>query len=209
MHLHSLNISGITQVQHAGKTIGTGIFKKPVDHTLRATRLTLEGDHQVDKRYHGGVDKAIYAYPHEHYAFWSEALSRDDLTPGHFGENFTTQGLLETDVNIGDQFRIGEILLEVTQPRIPCFKLGIVMGDPRLVKLFLQSERCGFYLRVLEEGEVRAGDSIQRTFTHPERVTIQYIHHLYYKDSQNKPEIQRILRIQALSKEWRKQFREL
>ncbi len=209
MKLLSLNISGLTQVQHGGKTVGTGIFKKPVEGAVRATRLTLEGDRQVDQRYHGGEYKAIYVYPQEHYAFWAETLGRDDLAPGQFGENFTTEGLIETEVHIGDQFRIGEVLVEVTQPRVPCFKLGIALGDPRLVKVFLKSERSGFYLRVLEEGMVQAGDSIERNFTHPERVTVQYIHHLYYQDSQNTAEIERVLSIKALSKEWSRQFREL
>lgn len=210
MRLHALNLSGLTQIQHAGETIGTGIFKQPVDGPVRATRLTLEGDRQVDLRYHGGADKAIYVYPHEHYAYWAATLDRDDLSPGRFGENFTTEGLLETDVHIGDQFRIGEALVEVTQPRVPCFKLGIAMGDPRFIKQFLHSERCGFYLRVLEEGTMQAGDSIERSFTHPAGVSVQFIHHLYFKDSENKGEVQRVLdELDALSKEWRRQFLEL
>jgi len=175
LKLVSLNISDLTKVEYRGQTVGTGIFKKPVDHAVRATRLTLKGDRQVDLRYHGGEHKAIYVYPSEHYETWATELDRDDLEPGCFGENFTTEGLRETDVHIGDQFRIGEALVEVTQPRVPCFKLGIAMGDPRFVRFFLESERSGFYLRALEEGDVKAGDSIERTFTHPEAVTIQYI----------------------------------
>lgn len=207
--LVSLNISDLTKVEYRGQTVGTGIFKKPVEGAVRATRLTLEGDRQVDLRYHGGENKAIYAYPSEHYETWAAELGRDDLVPGRFGENFTTEGLLETDVHIGDHFRIGEALVEVTQPRIPCFKLGIAMGDPHFVRVFLESERSGFYLRVLEEGDVKAGDSIERVFAHPEAITIQYIHHLYYHDSLNTDEIKRVMGIEALSKEWKKQFREL
>jgi len=209
MKLLSLNISGLRQVEHRGKTVGTGIFKEPVTGPVKATRLTLEGDRQVDLRYHGGEHKAIYAYPHEHYATWAEELGRDDLTFGQFGENFTTEGLLETNVHIGDRFRVGEALVEVTQPRVPCFKLGIKMGDPHFVRIFLESERCGFYLRVLEEGAVEAGDAIEQEFTHPERISIQYIHHLYFQDSLNKDEIKRALTVEALSKEWRQQLREL
>lgn len=209
MKLLSLNISGLRQVEHGGKTVGTGIFKEPVTGPVKAMRLTLEGDRQVDLRYHGGEHKAIYAYPHEHYATWAEELGRDDLTFGQFGENFTTEGLLETDVHIGDRFRVGEVLVEVTQPRVPCFKLGIKMGDPRFVRTFLESERCGFYLRVLEEGMVEAGDTIERVSTHPEQISIQFIHHLYFQDSLNKDEIKRALTVDALSKEWRKQLREL
>jgi MOSC domain-containing protein YiiM len=209
MKLVSLNISDLTQVDYRGKVVGTGIFKKPVDHAVRATRLTLEGDRQVDLRYHGGEHKAVYAYPSEHYDTWASELGRDDLSPGRFGENFTTEGLMETNVHIGDQFRAGEALVEVTQPRVPCFKLGIAMGDPRFVKTFLESERSGFYLRVLEEGDVKAGDSIERVFEHAEAVTVRYIHHLYFRDSLNTEEIKRMLTIEALSKEWKKQFREL
>jgi MOSC domain-containing protein YiiM len=209
MKLISLNISPGKKVEYKGRTVGTGIFKEPVDEAIQATRLTLEGDRQVDLRYHGGEHKAIYAYPLEHYSWWAEQLNRTDLTPGQFGENFTTEGMLETNVHIGDQFRIGNALVEVTQPRIPCFKMGMKMGDPRFVKHFLHSERSGFYLRVLEEGLVEKGDSIERIFNHPEAISIQYIHHLYFQDSMNKGEIKRALSIEALSKEWRKQLREL
>jgi MOSC domain-containing protein YiiM len=209
MKLVSLNISGLRQVEHGGKTVGTGIFKEPVTGPVMATRLTLDGDRQVDLRYHGGEHKAIYAYPHEHYATWAQELGRDDLTFGQFGENFTTEGLLETDVHIGDRFRVGEAFVEVTQPRVPCFKLGIKMGDARFVRTFLESERSGFYLRVLEEGMVEAGDTIELEFTHPEAITVQYIHHLFFQDSLNKDEIQRALSVEALSKEWRQQLREL
>jgi MOSC domain-containing protein YiiM len=209
MKLVSLNISPGTKVEYNGRTVGTGIFKEPVNGAVPANRLTLEGDRQVDLRFHGGEHKAIYAYPFEHFAWWAEQLERTDLTPGQFGENFTTEGLLETNVHIGDQFRIGTVLVEVTQPRVPCFKLGMKMGDAQFVKRFLHSERSGFYLRVLEEGEVRTGDSIERVQSHPEAISVQYIHHLYFQDSLNKTEIKRALSVEALSKEWRKQLREL
>lgn len=173
-----------------------------------ATRRTLEGDRQVDLRVHGGEHKAIYCYPYEHYARWREALQREELPMGQFGENFTTEGLLETEVHIGDRFRVGEIEVEVTQPRVPCFKLGIAVEDPGFVKTFLESERCGFYLRVLQEGLVTAGDRFERIFVHPEAVTVQYIHHLYFRDPGNTAEIERMLSIEALSKEWKQQFRE-
>ncbi|MFP6581493.1 MAG: MOSC domain-containing protein [Candidatus Hydrogenedentota bacterium] len=209
MKLLSLNISDLLQVEHRGKTVGAGIFKRSVNGPVRATRLTLEGDRRVDLRYHGGEHKAIYLYPHEHYAHWREVLGKDDLPMGRFGENFTTKGLLETDVHIGDRFRVGKAEIEITQLRVPCFKLGIAVGDPRFVKTFLQSERSGFYARVLQEGDVQAGDTLERTHSDSEGVTAQYIHHLYFRDSSNKPEIERVLTIDALSKEWRKQFREL
>jgi MOSC domain-containing protein YiiM len=201
-----LSISGGRQVPHNGQTVGTGIFKEPVAGRLMARRLGLEGDKQVDLRYHGGEHKAIYAYPHEHYAMWARELGRSGFGFGQFGENLTTEGLLETTVHLGDRFRIGGALLEVTQPRVPCFKLGIKMGDPEFVKTFLKSMRSGFYLRVLEEGEIAAGDAIERVATGPERITIHDLYHLRFKDPLNKEMIQRVLGVEALSKEWRKEL---
>ena len=122
----------------------------------------LDGDGQADLTVHGGVDKAVYAYPLEHYAHWTAALGRDDLAPGRFGENLTTEGLLEDDVLVGDVLRVGSALLEVSQPRVPCFKLAARMGDPAFARPFLRSGRVGFYLRVLEQGELGAGDAIVR-----------------------------------------------
>ena len=209
MRLVSLNISNLQQVEFRGNTVGTGIFKRSVAGPVLATTRTLQGDRQVDLRVHGGEHKAIYCYPHEHYAHWREVLQRDELPMGQFGENFTMEGLLETEVHIGDRFRIGEIEIEVTQPRIPCFKLGIAVGDPRFVKTFLESECCGFYVRVLQEGHVQAGDTFERTYEHPEAVAIQYIHQLYFRDSGNTAEVERMLNIEPLSTEWKKQFREL
>jgi len=209
MKLLSLNISPGKKVDFNGRTVGTGIFKEPVEGSVFATRLTLKGDRQVDLRYHGGEHKAIYAYPFEHYATWAKELGRDDLAPGQFGENFTTEGMFETNVHIGDRFRIGTAVVEVTQPREPCFKLGMKMGDPGFVKTFLQSERSGFYLRVVEEGDVRAGDKIEAVHRDPEAVSVQFIHHLRYQDSMNKAEIKRVLSVDALSKEWRRHLREM
>lgn len=205
-HVVSLNISGGRKVEHNGQIVGTGIFKEPVAGRVMARRLTLDGDKQVDLRYHGGEHKAIYAYPHEHYASWAQELGRGDLDFGQFGENLTTEGLLETTVHLGDRFRVGGALLEVTQPRVPCFKLGIKMGDARFVKTFLDSMRSGFYLRVLEEGEIGAGDTIKRTETGPERITIHNLYHLRFKDPLNKDMIRRALSVDALSKEWRKEL---
>ncbi len=205
----SLNISGGRKVEHNGQIVGTGIFKEPVAGRVMARRLTLDGDKQVDLRYHGGEHKAIYAYPHEHYATWTQELGRNDLGFGQFGENLTTEGLLETTVHLGDRFRVGEALLEVTQPRVPCFKLGIKMGDPEFVKTFLKSMRSGFYLRVLEEGEIGAGDAIERTELGPERITIHDLYHLRFKDPLNKDLIHRVLSVEALSKEWRKELSNL
>lgn len=202
----AVSVSGGRQVPHNGQIVGTGIFKELVQGRVIARRMGLAGDRQIDLRYHGGEHKAIYAYPHEHYATWARELGRDDLGFGQFGENLTTEGLLETEVHIGDRFRVGSALLEVTQPRVPCFKLGIKMGDAEFVKAFLKSMRSGFYLRVIEEGEIGAGDAIERTAIGPERITIHSLYHLRFKDPLNKAELERALSVEALSKEWRREL---
>lgn len=205
----AVSVSPGRKVEHNGRVIGTGIFKEPVAGRVMARRLNLDGDRQIDLRYHGGEHKAIYAYPHEHYAAWAAELGRDDLGYGQFGENLTTEGLIEDTVHIGDRFRVGGAVLEVTQPRVPCFKLGIKMGDPEFVKVFLRSMRSGFYLRVIEEGEIGAGDPIERIQLGPEQMSIRDLYHLRFRDFGNKAEIQRALSIPALSKEWRKELSEL
>ena len=135
-------------------------------------RLGFEGDGQADPRYHGGPDKAAYLYPFEHYAYWAEVLSRTDLSPGAFGENLTTEGLLETDARLGDVYEIGTARALVTQPRTPCAKLGAKFGSMRFVKTFASAGRPGFYLRVVQEGMVEAGDAIVRIATDPSRPTV-------------------------------------
>jgi len=205
----SLNTSSVRKVEYNGEVVGTGIFKQPVEGRVMARRLTLEGDVQVDLRYHGGEHKAVYAYPHEHYATWSAELGRDDLSFGQFGENLTTEGLLEDTVHVGDRFRIGGALLEVTQPREPCFKLGIKMGDPTFPKRFVKAMRSGFYLRVIEEGEIGKGDPIERVELGPEQFSIHALYHLRFRDRGNREEIRRACSIPALSKEWRRILSEL
>ena len=171
----SVNISGPKPLTYRGKTVATGIFKTPVVGNIRVHRLGLEGDVQVDKRVHGGPDKAVYIYPYEHYAHWEEFLSRKDFAFGQFGENLTTLGLLEDEVHVGETLRIGSVLLQVTQPREPCFKLMTKMNDFTFAKPFLTSGRTGFYLRVLEGGELSAGDAIERVATEPDAPTIREI----------------------------------
>ena len=153
MKLLSVNVSQPKEVSYNGKRIKTGIFKEPVSRRTMMRRLNLNGDGQGDPTVHGGVHKAVYIYTVEHYAYWKRELGRNDLTYGQFGENLTVEGLLEEYVHIGDVFRVGEALVEVSQPRVPCFKLGIKMRNARIVKPFLASERVGFYVRVLEEGK--------------------------------------------------------
>ena len=175
MKVLSINISGPKPLTYRGQTVATGIFKMPVTGKISVHRLGLEGDVQVDKRVHGGPDKAVYIYPHEHYAHWEKFLSRKDFAFGQFGENLTTSGLLEDSVRVGDKLRIGSVLLQVTQPREPCFKLMTKMNDFTFAKPFLTSGRTGFYLRVLEEGEVSAGDVIESVATDSSAPTIREV----------------------------------
>ncbi len=170
--LLSVNLAVPRTFEYHGQTLPTGIFKEPAAGRVRLGELSLDGDIQADRRYHGGAEKAVYLYPSEHYPLWRKFLSRDDLSGGFFGENFTTEGLLEDTVHIGDIFRVGSAVVQVTNPRSPCFKLGLKVGSARFIKTFLESRRLGFYLRVLEEGDVGAGDPIGRIQTAPERVTV-------------------------------------
>lgn len=172
MKLISVNVSKPKEIAAGGRTVSTGIFKAPVAGRVRVGRLNLEGDGQADLRVHGGPDKAVYAYPFEHYDYWQRELGRSDLAFGRFGENLTVEGMLEDEVRIGDVFRVGSALLQISQPRSPCFKLGIRMGSSRFPKRFLAAGRPGFYLRVLEEGEVAAGDSIALDRAEPEGLTV-------------------------------------
>jgi MOSC domain-containing protein YiiM len=172
MQLVSVNVSLPRTLQLGGRRLTTGIFKEPVPGRVMLRTLNLDGDGQADPRYHGGPDKAAYAYPLEHYERWKSELGRDDLPFGQFGENFTISGMLEDRVRIGDVYRIGGAQVQVTDPRAPCFKLGLKMGSRDFQKLFLASGRLGFYLRVLEEGDVGAGDPIELLRTDPTSPTV-------------------------------------
>jgi MOSC domain-containing protein YiiM len=202
MRLVSVNVSLPRPVEFRGQAVSTGIFKEPVGGRVLARRLSLEGDWQADLRSHGGLNKAAYAYPLEHYARWSQELGRDDLRPGQFGENLTLEGLTEDAVRLGDVYRVGGALLQVTQPRYPCFKLGIKMGDPLFPKRFLASGRTGFYLRVMEEGEVGAGDAVELVEKSDAR-TVAGLWHLVVVDKGNVEGARLALRCQALAREWR------
>jgi MOSC domain-containing protein YiiM len=182
MKVLSVNVSGPKPLTYRGQTVMTGIFKTPVLGRIRVHRLGLEGDVQVDKRVHGGPDKAVYIYPHEHYPHWikfmaqsAPHLSQKEFAFGQFGENLTTFGLLEDETRVGDTLRVGSALLQVTQPREPCFKLMTKMNDFTFAEPFLASGRTGFYLRVLEEGEVSGGDAIERVATETSAPTIREV----------------------------------
>jgi MOSC domain-containing protein YiiM len=183
--LLSVNVSQPMEIAHGRGTVSTGIFKEPVAGRIMLRALKLDGDGQADLANHGGIHRAAYAYSIENYDYWRREVGRADLGFGQFGENFTVRGMVEDDVHIGDVFRVGDALVEVTQPRPPCFKLGIKMGMARFPKLFLASGRVGFYLRVLDEGEVGAGDVFERVESDPERVTVREMSHLLFSDPEN------------------------
>jgi MOSC domain-containing protein YiiM len=168
----SVNVGLPRKVLWNGKEITTGIFKKPVLGQVKVRKLGFDGDRQADPTVHGGPKKAIYAYPSEHYRYWRTVLARQDLSWGMFGENLTTEGLLEDAVHIGDEFQIGTAEVAVTQPRFPCFKLGIKFGTMEMVERFQTSGRSGFYLAVLKEGEIAAEDPIQLVNQSPTSPTV-------------------------------------
>lgn len=207
MKLLSVNVGFPREIEWKGKVIRTSIFKTPVSGRVNLTKLNLDGDQQSDLSVHGGIDKAIYAYPWEHYSFWREELPGVDLVPGAFGENFTTEGLLDESVYIGDRFRIGSAELVVTQPRMPCFKLGIRFGRADIIKRFLQSGRAGFYFAVLQEGEVGVGDSIELLARDEHGITILEVVNLYRADAANQDLLRRASELPALPKGWRDYFR--
>lgn len=180
MQLLAVSVGQPQEVEYDGGVVRTGIFKKPVAGPVMMRQLNLDGDGQADLRNHGGTHKAVYGYPHEHYAFWQTKLRRNDFTFGQFGENLTTQGLLEDDVFIGDIYRIGSAVVKVTQPRIPCFKLGIRMSDASFPKQFSAEERCGIYFSVVEEGPVQAGDGIKQLESDTNSVSVRDVFHLVH-----------------------------
>ena len=158
--LLSVNLATERSVRHGGRNVRTGIYKVPAGGRVRLRALGLDGDFQADPSVHGGPDKAAYVYPSEHYPYFRELLKRPDLSAGFFGENFTTEGLLEDGVSPGDVLRIGTAVVRVTTPRSPCFKLAAKAGSPAFIRAFLNSRRLGFYLSVVEEGDVGAGDPV-------------------------------------------------
>jgi MOSC domain-containing protein YiiM len=206
MKLLSVNVSRPREVAHRSETVTTGIFKEPAEGRVMLGTLNLDGDGQADLVGHGGIYKAAYAYSVENYEHWKRELRWEDLAFGQFGENFTVEGMPEDEVHIGDVFRVGGALVEVTQPRVPCYKLALKMGLKGFEKRFLASCRVGFYLRVLEEGEVGAGDGVDRVRIDPERITVREMCHLLYFDPENLEGARKALRIRALSPGWRQSF---
>ncbi len=207
MKLLSINVGLPREIKWRGKLVRTSIFKAPVQGRVRVTRLNIEGDQQSDLSVHGGIDKAVYVYPSEHYPFWREELPGMDLPWGMFGENLTTQGLLEDTVHIGDRLRAGSAEFVVTQPRMPCFKLGIRFGRPDMVKRFQHSGRTGFYLSVFREGEITAGDSLEWIARDENGVTVADVANLYTSDAEDPALLRRVSELPALPQGWRDHFR--
>jgi len=207
MRVVSLSVGLPREVEWHGRTVLTSIFKAPVDRRLRVTTLNFEGDEQSDLSVHGGLGKAVYVYPSEHYESWRRELPQADLPWGVFGENLTTEGLLEADIRIGDRFRVGSAEFVATQPRMPCYKLGIRLGRPDIVKRFLQSGRTGFYFAVTLEGEVGPGDPIERIARADEGLTVSDVVNLYTVDAENQELLRRATRSSRLPEGWRDYFR--
>lgn len=208
MNVLSVNVGLPREVDWRGKTVRTSIFKAPVSGRVRVTTLNVQGDQQSDLSVHGGTDKAIYAYPSEHYAFWRNELPGSELPWGAFGENLTIEGLLEDKVHIGDRFRVGSAEFAVTQPRMPCFKLGIRFNRPDMVKRFHRSGRSGFYLAVLRQGEIGAGDSLDLIARDDSLITVADVVGLYAADAANQDLLRRASELSALPESWREYFRE-
>ncbi|MDR3636797.1 MAG: MOSC domain-containing protein [Isosphaeraceae bacterium] len=207
MKVVSLSVGLPREVEWEGQTVLTSIYKAPVDRRLRVTTLNFEGDEQSDLTVHGGLDKAVYAYPSEHYAYWRNELPETDLPWAFFGENLTTEGLFESDVRIGDRFRVGSAEFIVTQPRLPCYKLGIRVGQMAFIKRFLKSGRTGFYFAVTTVGEVGAGDAIERIARAEDGLTVSDIVNLYTVDAKNQELLRRATRSAALPESWKDYFR--
>jgi len=207
--LLSVNVGLPRDVQWHGRTVHTGIWKEAVQGRRRVRRLNVEGDGQGDLGGHGGEQRAVFVYQIESYRHWEERLGRHDLVHGQFGENFTIEGLPDDEVCIGDRYKIGTALFEVTQPRVTCYRVGIRMDEPQMAAFLTSSGRPGFYLRVLEEGEVGAGDSILPIAGGPERMTVAEVNALLYSSHHPRDQLERALRIPALSPGWRGSFQAL
>jgi MOSC domain-containing protein YiiM len=208
MKIISVNIGLPREVKWKGKTVRTGIFKQPVKDRVMLRSLNLDGDGQADLTVHGGLEKAVYVYPFEHYDYWQSELPDTELTLGNFGENFTTTGLREEELNIGDRFGIGTVKLMVTQPRLPCYKLGIRFGRADMVKRFLASRRTGFYFSVLQEGEVGTGDTLELVSRDDNNITVADITQMYTHEQTNPELLHRAAQLAALPESWRDYFQQ-
>jgi MOSC domain-containing protein YiiM len=206
VRLISVNVGQPREVVFRGRTVRTSIWKAPMPGRVRAAGVNLEGDRQSDLSVHGGPDKAVYVYPSEHYPFWREQYPEMELGWGSFGENFSIEGLLESETRVGDWLRIGAAEFLVTQPRLPCFKLGIRFNRPTMEKRFLQSRRTGFYAGIVREGEVGAGDEITFAERPEDSLTILELVDLYVDPLADEAQLRRALAMPALSTAWKRHF---
>ncbi|AKV02920.1 Flavohemoprotein [Labilithrix luteola] len=207
--LVSVNVGLPRDVEWQGRTVHTAVWKSPVAGRVRVGRLNVVGDGQGDLAGHGGEQRAVFVYQLDSYRYWAKELSRSDFVHGQFGENFTVEGLADATTCIGDRFRIGSALFEVTQPRVTCYRIGMRMNEPRMPALLTGRGRPGFYFRVIEEGEVGAGDAIVKVASGDERMSVERINALLYLPRHPREELERALRIEALSEGWRASFRAL
>ena len=207
--LLSVNVGFPREIAWRGKIVSTSVWKEPVEGRRLVRRLNVDGDAQGDLAGHGGEHRAVFVYQMDSYRYWERELKRHDFTLGQFGENFTVEGLADSEVSIGDRFRIGSALFEVTQPRVTCYRVGMRMNEPRMAALLVEHRRPGFYFRVLEEGEVGAGDEIVRVAEGPERLTVAAADALLYLPGPAKTDLERALRIPALSPGWKSSFEAL
>ena len=203
MRVLSVNVGKPQEYEWLGSRAKTSIFKHPVSGPVAVGTLNLEGDQQADLSVHGGLNKAVYAYPHEHYAYWQSRLPDYQLALGNFGENLTLEGLTENAIHIGDELEIGTARFIVTQPRSPCYKLGIRFGREDMTRLFYQSRRFGFYLRVLREGALEAGAAVAVASPDPNGVSVAEAIRLFTGDSRDEAALAAALRVAALPPSWR------
>lgn len=205
MRLEHIFVGKPVEADFNGKTIKTGIYKNQVSGEVKVTKTNIEGDQQADLTVHGGIDKAVYAYPMEHYEFWKSERSDLDFAPGVFGENLSISGIDE-QVCVGDTFQIGEVALSVTSPRMPCFKLGIKMNDPSFIKDFMKAEKNGFYLKVVAEGEIRAGLPMEKIASDGHGLTIAEVIQLYTTRKTDRPLLEKAIGSPSLPADWTDYF---
>ena len=204
----SVNISLPREIDYGGQKISTGIFKEPIEGRITLRTLNLDGDRQADLSVHGGPDKAVYAYPVEHYEYWHSVFPDLVMPNGMFGENLTVEGLMESEFTVGDVFRIGSATVIATQPRMPCYKLGVKFGRMDVIKKFLASGRSGIYFKVSKEGEVATGDTIHQITKDPNQITISDIVRLYSIEREDLQTMRRAVKVDALPKGWKRYFLE-
>ena len=207
MKLISVNVALPRLASYGIQTVKTGIFKQPISGLVQVRTLNLDGDRQADLAVHGGPFKAVYAYPSEHYGFWREELPGTQMPWGMFGENFTTEGLFEGELHIGDRLRVGAAVIVVRQPRIPCYKLAVKFRRRDILARFLRSGRSGFYFSVEQEGAVQAGDSFEFLSREPLAITIEEMNHLFADDRYNRELLDKAFATPALPEDWQDHFR--